>query len=58
MDVFPVRTAFPLSKLLSFYRREPFYVQAQYADAGHSQPDLGEFVVVLSSAEKGFKLGP
>ncbi|XP_065190061.1 heat shock 70 kDa protein 4-like [Sycon ciliatum] len=45
MDVFPPRQAYPYSKMLSFFRREPFFIHAQYADGGHTDPNIGRYTI-------------
>ena len=42
MDVFPARHAYPQSKMLSFFRREPFFLQARYTDA-RPNAEIGKF---------------
>ncbi|XP_037797757.1 97 kDa heat shock protein-like [Penaeus monodon] len=46
MEVFPKNHQVPFSKMLTFYRREPFTLQAQYTDpASFPDPIIGNYTI-------------
>lgn len=45
MEVFPLNHPVPFSKMLTFYRREPFCLRAYYLnDVPYPEKKIGEFL--------------
>ncbi|XP_044735418.1 heat shock 70 kDa protein 4 isoform X2 [Chrysoperla carnea] len=46
MEVFPANHPTPFSKLLTFYRREPFAIRASYSEnVPYPVPEIGEWII-------------